>query len=194
MQTRRINSWSKCRWASCTSTGLRNRWCPQAELLEGKFRGQTQISRRREIPKICQELSVKQADVIVFLTDSNVNPWREVKKGDADKCPTDYRNLSVFGVCLRNPECWLSADADHIANHFGRNPGEFRVEDPKGIVESCFGVTRLDKKEREIADFVSAAPIRRWLSNPSFEDFFDQLWQKSKELGCHIENLRQPQP
>jgi hypothetical protein len=174
-------------------TGLRNRWCPAAELLEGKFRGQTQTSRRREIPKICQELSLKQVDVIVFLTDSNVNPWRAVQKGDAEKCPAQYQHLSVFGVCLRNAECWLAADPGHIANFSGRDEPEFRVEDPKGVVESAFGVTGTDKQEPAIAEFVRTAPLHRWMPNPSFEDFFDQLWQKSKQRGCQIENLHEAQ-
>jgi hypothetical protein len=112
-------------------TGLRNRWRPDAELVEGKFRGQTHTSRRREIPRICQELSRKGADLIVFLTDSNLNPWQDVQKADADKCPPQYRRLSIFGVCLRNAECWLAADSGHIANFSGRNEPEFRVADPK---------------------------------------------------------------
>jgi hypothetical protein len=174
-------------------TGFRNRWCPGAQLLEGKFRGQTQTSRRREIPKICQELSLKQVDLIVFLTDSNAEAWREVRKGDAEKCPPHYQHLSVFGVCLRNAECWLAADAGHIAKRFGRNETEFQVDDPKGVVESSFGITGTEKQEAAVAEFVRTAPLHRWMANPSFEDFFDQLWQKSKELGCQIENLRESQ-
>jgi hypothetical protein len=175
-------------------TGLRDRWCPQAELVEGRFRGQTHTSRHREIPKICLELSSKSADLIVFLTDANVNPWREVQKGDSDKCHPQFKHLSVFGVCLRNAECWLATDPGHLASVSGRNEVDFRVPDPKSIVESAFGVTGTDKQEPTIAKFVSTAPLHHWLSNPSFKDFFDQLRQKSKELGCKIENLRDPQP
>jgi hypothetical protein len=176
-------------------TGLRDRWCPQAGLVEGRFRGQTGTSRHREIPKICLELSTKGADLIVFLTDSNVNPWREIQKGDSEKCPPQFQHLSVFGVCLRNAECWLAADPGHLAGVFGRNEAEFRVPDPKYIVESAFGVTGTDKQEPAIASYVRTAPLHRWLSNnASFKDFFDQLWQKSKAFGCKIENLRDPPP
>src|ERR1051325_853153 len=175
-------------------TGLRDRWCPEAELVPGTFRGFTDTSRHREIPRICLELSLKRVDLIIFLTDSNGPNWREVQRGDAEKFPAQYKHLAVFGVCLRNPECWLSTDADHIANQFNRNAAEIRIAEPKSIVESCFCVTRMDKKEGEIAEFVRAAPLRHWLSNPSFQDFFDKLWQKSKELGCQIENLRDPEP
>jgi hypothetical protein len=169
--------------------GLKDRWCPAAELLEGKFRGQTRVSRRREIPKICQELSEKSPDLLVMLTDSNDAAWRDVLRGEEARCPVEFQHLAVFAVCLRNSECWLSADADYIANHFGRLAAEFRVEDPKGIVESCFGITRLEKKEPEIAAFVRHAPLHHWLGNPSFEDFYQKLRGKSRELGCQIENL-----
>ena len=135
-------------------TGLKNRWCPDAELVEGRFRGQTQTSRHREIPKICQELSIKKAELIVFLTDSNVNSWREVQKAEADKCPLQYQHLSIFAVCLRNSECWLAADPGHIAKCFNRSEPEFRVEDPKPIVESSFGITGTEKQEAAVAEFV----------------------------------------
>jgi hypothetical protein len=175
--------------------GLKARWCPGAEMLEGKFRGQTRTSRHREIPKICLELVAKSADLIVFLTDSNVRPWREVQKGDADKCPSNYRHLTVFGVCHRNVECWLAAAPGHIAKVAGRNESEFRVEDPKGAVENAFGITGIENQEDKIAQFVRAAPLQRRMTNPSFEDFFDQLLQKSKELPCPgMENLRERMP
>ncbi len=173
-------------------TGLKNRWCPDAELVEGKFRGQTETRRRAEMPRICQELAHKDVSLIVFLTDSNAAPWRQAKKDEEQRCPQKYHRLSVFGVCRRNVECWLSVDADYIANQLGRTAAEFRVEDPKGIVESAFGISGLDKQEEKIAQFVRQAPLRHWLSNASFEDFFSQLWQKTKELGCKIENLRDP--
>lgn len=49
--------------------GLRDRWCPEAELLAGNMRGTTRQSARREIAKICVELKAKGVDVIVFLRD-----------------------------------------------------------------------------------------------------------------------------
>ena len=44
--------------------GLRDRWCPQAELVEGRFRGQV---LRSQIAKECRILTEKGADLIVFL-------------------------------------------------------------------------------------------------------------------------------
>ncbi len=49
-----------------------------------------------------------------------------------------------------------------------------------------------DEKEPQVADYVASAPLSKWLANQSFENFYDQLRQKSKELHCHIENLRDP--
>lgn len=47
--------------------GLHRRWCPTAEILRGHFRGDLRLARRREVPKICEELALKGADVLVFL-------------------------------------------------------------------------------------------------------------------------------
>lgn len=171
--------------------GLRQRWCPQAQFVEGHFRGTTAQRRRSEIPQICFELQAKGVDCIIFLTDSNLAAWRDVLREEEVRCRPQHQHITVFGVCLRNVESWLAADADHIANHFGRARHEFTTGDPKGAVEAAFGVTRSDKKELEISAFVRSAPLRRWLNNPSFAEFYDSLRQKSLELGCQLENLRQ---
>ncbi len=171
--------------------GLRQRWCPQAQLVEGHFRGATAQSRRREIPRICLELQNQGVECIVFLTDSNEAEWREVLRTEEARCRPEHQHITVFGVCLRNVECWLAADADHIANYFRRSRQEFVIDDPKGVVEAAFGVTANDKKEAEIARFVQGAPLRHWLNNPSFEHFYDALRGKSRDLGCQIENLRE---
>jgi hypothetical protein len=170
--------------------GLRDRWCPQAQLIEGHFRGQTDLSRRREIPRICVELQHKGVDCIVFLTDSNEAPWRDTLRQEQQRCRPEHKHLAIFGVCLRNVECWLAADPDHIANAFGQTRHDFSIEDPKGVVESAFGITTDDKKESQIAAFVCSAPLKHWLSNPSFEHFYDAVRNKSRELGCAIENIR----
>jgi hypothetical protein len=53
------------------------------------------------------------------------------------------------------------------------------------------GIDRDDHKETEIAALVCHAPLRRWLLNPSFEDFYEQTRNKSQVLGCAVENLRE---
>jgi hypothetical protein len=36
------------------------------------------------------------------------------------------------------------------------------------------------------------AVVNDWLADPSFEDFYGRLWQKSKEFpGCKLENIRE---
>lgn len=171
--------------------GLKRRWCHDAELIPGQFRGLSGVSQRREIPNTCVELSAKGAGVIVFLRDSNTEDWREVLKSDEARCREEHRHIVVFGVCARNIECWLCCDAHSIAVQTGRNAPDFQIEDPKGVFESALGITRTDKKEEEIANFVEHAPLQNWLTNKSFEDFYDKLWQKSKQVaGCKMENLR----
>jgi len=169
--------------------GLKQRWCPHAELVEGSFRGTSGLSQRREIPKVCIELIAKGVELIFFLRDANNENWREVLQAYEGDCRTEHKHLTIFGVCDRNIECWLCADADWIAKETGRRPDEFRVTDPKEIFEKAMQITGFDRKEQEIATLVQRAPLRNWLTNRSFEEFYGRIWGKSKEQGCTIENL-----
>lgn len=171
--------------------GLRDRWCPAIELIEGRFRGRSGQSQRREIPKTCIELSSKGAEVIIFMRDANNENWREVLNADRDRCAANHCHFVIFVVCDRNIECWLCADRDWIASYTSRTAAEFAVHDPKRVFESAMQITTFDKREDEIASLVQGAPLHRWLSNnTSFEVFYDELWRKSKGFACRIENLR----
>jgi hypothetical protein len=169
--------------------GLRQRWCPKAELVQGRFRGMHW--RRRDIPKTCLELREKGVDLIIFLRDANSEEWRDVLQADEEHCPSECQHITIFGVCGRNVECWLCADADWIAKETHREAATFRVDDPKSAFAEAMGLMGFDKKEPEIAALVQRAPLRNWLSNRSFKEFYDRLWAKSKERGCKIENLLQ---
>jgi len=170
--------------------GLRDRWCPKAELVEGHFRG-SQLPRS-QIPKECGILTQKGADLIVFLRDSNLEDWRNVLKADEAECPPEYRHRVIFGVCARNAECWLAADPDHLAAKRGRSRADFAADDPSPAVKAVFRLVGFDKEQQEpdVAAFVTTAPLHRWLQNKSFENFYEQLWQISKQSGCPLENLR----
>ena len=87
----------------------------------------------------------------------------------------------------------MCADRDWIAKRTAKETAEFQVADPKAAFESALAITARDRKENEIAELVQDAPLRNWLANRSFEDFYDNLWQKSKEHNCRIENLRERQ-
>jgi len=171
--------------------GLNQRWCPHAQMIEGSFRGTSGLSQRREIPKVCIELVAKGVELIVFLRDANNEDWREVLRAYEDDCRLEHKYFTVFGVCDRNVECWLCADADWIAKETGHQPNEFRVIDPKGVFAKAMNITGFDRKEPGIAMLVRRAPLKSWLSNPSFEEFYNRIWNKSKETGCKIENLRE---
>jgi hypothetical protein len=175
--------------------GLQRRWCPRAELLEGRFRGTSHLSQRREIPRTCLELASKGAEVIVFLRDANEEDWRDVLKADEARCPAEHQHLVVFGVCARNVESWLCSEVSWIAAQTGADPNQLAVEDPKRAFEKAVGVAGWDRKEEEIASLVQRAPLERWLANKSFENFYGKLWQKSKQVpGCRLENLRERPP
>lgn len=171
--------------------GLKERWCPHAILIEGRFRGTSGERQRREIPKACRELIAKSADVIVFLRDANMEHrnWRKVLDAYEADCQLEHRDRAIFGVCDRNIECWLCADADWIGKQTRHEPDTFRVPDPKDPFEEAVGITRLDKKEQEIAAMVQGAPLKNWLTNRSFKEFYERLRDKSQQMGCAIENL-----
>ena len=175
--------------------GLKDRWCEDAEMVEGAFRGSTGLSLRRELTKICNELFWHKAcDVIVFLSDADEVNWREIQRREVNKLPDSIRPFAVYGMADRNIECWLCADARYIAERTERAAEDFAVADPKGAFESAMHISRDDRRETEIAELVREAGanvLRRWLEkNRSFEDFYDQLRAVSRQRGCVIENLR----
>ena len=174
--------------------GLRDRWCRDATLFEGHFRGSTGQSQKREINQVCFEMSSKGVDLVIFLRDSNSESWRDVLKGFTESCQPRYQHLTIFGVCERNIECWFCADRDWLAGQLGKNGPEFDVPDPKAVFEAALGIRGPEKQEVRIAQLVQHAPLRDWLkASRSFENFYESLRTKSKELGCQLENLRERQ-
>jgi hypothetical protein len=172
--------------------GLKARWCPQAVLIEGAFRGSTQLSLRREYGKICDQFAVQGVDAMVFLTDANRQDWRAVQRNERELFPQERLQQAVHGVCNRNVESWLCADPHWIAQQLGKEAAFFSVDDPKGAFERAIGVSRDDRKEQEIVELIQRAPLRNWLiSNPSFEDFYEQTRRLSNANGCALENLRE---
>ena len=172
--------------------GLRQRWCPDAVLIEGSFRGASGISLRRDIPRICQELNHKEASVIIFLTDADEQDWREVKRRESEYVPVEFRHLMLYGVADRNIECWLAADRDYLARRLGVLPKALDVPDPKGVFERALGVASYDRKEEEIASIVHDAPLRNWIKHsPSFEVFYEDTRVLSKQEGRPIPNERE---
>ncbi len=131
--------------------GLVERWCPDAETAEGKFRGSSRTSFRREIEKSLWDLrDDKQCDVLVVLTDSDVAPWREVRQREWGKVPEDCRHLCVYGVAERNIECWLAIDRTALARELKCEPREIPSGDPS-VCQETFrpGRTRHGKRRSE---------------------------------------------
>jgi len=176
--------------------GLKERWCVDAEMVEGAFRGSTGLSLRRELAKICDYLFwQKSCDVIVILSDADETNWREIQRREVGKLPDSIEPFAVYGMADRNVECWLCADARYIAKETGRAAEDFAVADPKGAFESAMDISRDDKRESKIAEVVREARpdvLQHWLGNsPSFKDFYNQLRTVSKQRECAIENLRE---
>jgi len=97
----------------------------------------------------------------------------------------------LVGVCSRNVECWLCAEAGYIAARLKAPEQALRGDDPKGPFGSAVGITRDDKKLETIADLVRAAPIDIWLrSSPSFARFYDDARSAAHRLHGDMPNER----
>jgi len=170
---------------------IRQRWYPDAALIEGSFRGASGISLRRDIPRICRELSHKGIRVIVFLTDADEQDWRQVKRRESEFVPAEFRHATLYGVADRNVECWMASDRNYLARRLGVPPQVLDVSDPKGIFERALGITSYERKEEEVASIVCNAPLRDWLKHsPSFETFYEDARALSRQEGYPIPNER----
>ena len=171
--------------------GLRDRWCPDAQMIQGHFRGSTGVSMRREIRKIWDEFLQKGVDVAVFFMDANDRNWREVKNETRERVPGERLEFTIIGVADRNVECWIWLDPSYVASALRLAPQVLHIGNPKERFVSAMSIERDDRKEPEIAALVRDAPLRRWLAEPSFEDFYDQIRAMSLRRACEVENLRQ---
>jgi len=176
--------------------GLAKRWCPEAELAEPVFRGSSELSFRREIRKAMLDLrDAKACDVLVILTDSDVNSWRDVKQRESAKVPAECRHLCVFGVTERNVECWLSIDRRQLAVELDCQANDIPLDDPSGFVKRAFGIGQRDEKRQaameRVRDFVASVSLKPWIDgSDSFADFYDEARRLAALINCQILNER----
>lgn len=177
--------------------GLAARWCPNAELIQGTFRGASQETLRREIPKSLVDLrDSKRCDLVVYLTDSDRNRWRDVKNRESEKIPEDRRHLTIFGVADRNIECWLAIDTGSLAGELECSEKEIPRDDPSDFVKRRFGLTGRDKESAKarVCNFVMRAPLKTWIeSSDSFEEFYEDArdWAFQNDFSFPNERERQ---
>ena len=173
--------------------GLATRWCPEAELAPGQFRGGSQESLRREIRKSLIDLTkYKACDVVVLLTDADATSWREVRTRESAKIPDDYQHVTVLGVAERNIECWMAIDRHALAKELQCPVGDIPEDDPSDFVKRRFELTDRDKKgdaRKRVHDFVAGAPLKNWIENsPSFGAFYRDARQLALRTGCRFPN------
>ncbi len=173
--------------------GLAERWCPQAELAEGRFRGSSRASFRREIRKSLWELKVAKAcDVLVVLTDADTSDWREVKTRESAKIPEDCRHMTVFGVADRNAECWLATDKRGLAAAIRCQADDVPDGDPSEFVKRGFGLNDRATKEGgrvRVRNYVAQAALKSWIEgSDSFEDFYRDVRRLAQQTECPFPN------
>ncbi len=174
--------------------GLAKRWCPQADLAAGRFRGSSRISFRREIANALWDLrDDKRCDVLVVLTDSDVAAWREVKRREWSRVPEDCQHMCVFGVAERNIECWLAINRNVLAKELNCTPDDIPRDDPSGFVKRKFGLgergdAREDAKGR-VTQFVAQAPVKSWIEgSESFKSFYGEARSLAARTKCEMPN------
>lgn len=178
--------------------GLAKRWCPDAKLAEGKFRGASRESFRREIANSLRDLkSDKRCDILVFLTDADANPWRDVKRRESDRIPEDCKHLTLFGVAEENIECWLAIDQEALAHELECSKEDIPTDNPSksNFIKRRFGLTDRDTRQNakaRIRDYVAEAPLRTWIRNSdSFADFYEEARDLATQNECSIRNERE---
>ena len=172
--------------------GLAKRWCPDAELKKERFRGASGESFRREISDSLLALKDKRCDILVVLTDSDANRWREVKNRESAKIPTECEHLTLFGVAERNIECWLAIDREALACELKCPVEDIPSDDPSHFVKRKFGLTHRDEKQEakaRVRDYVAQASLRSWIKgSDSFRDFYGDARRFATQNGCSIKN------
>lgn len=178
--------------------GLAKRWCPNAELEEGRFRGSSKESFRREIANSLMDLkSDKRCDIIVVLTDADANRWRDVKEREWAKIPADCQHLTLFGVAEENIECWLAIDLGALALELECQKKDIPKNNPSksNFIKRRFGLTDRDTKQdakARICDYVAQAPLRTWIrDSKSFEDFYEDARDLAAQNECSIRDERE---
>ena len=172
--------------------GLAQRWCPDAELAQGKFRGTSGESFRREISKSLQALKYEGCDILVVLTDADANKWQDVKRRESAKIPTDYEHLTLFGVADRNIECWLAIDRGALARELECLVEDIPSDNPSHFVKRRFGLTNRDEKQdakARVRDYVARASLKAWIAgSDSFQNFYAGARRLAVQNKCSIRN------
>ncbi len=177
--------------------GLAKRWCPDAELAEGRFRGASRESFRREIAKSLWALKYQGCDILVVLTDADANRWRDVKRRESDRIPEDCKHLTLFGVADRNIECWLAIDRGVLARELKCRVEDIPRNDPSNFVKRHFGLpgsNKLDKDDAKarVCNYVAEVSLRTWIKDSkSFEDFYEDARDLATQNGCSFPNERE---
>ncbi len=175
--------------------GLAQRWCNDAELPRGKFRGESRETLRRELPKAVKDLAIHQfCDAIVVLTDSDTDDWKAVKKREWDLIPEVFRHMSVYGVAERNIECWLAINRRALANELGCQPDDIPSDNPSGFVKRKFGISNRgqlrDEAKSQIKEFVASVDMKPWINDSrSFKSFYEDIrGLAQRKTQCSIPN------
>ena len=136
----------------------------------------------------------KVCDIVVVLTDADVNPWRDVRRREAARIPENCRHVTVFGVACRNIEWWLAIDRIALARELDCRVEDIPEGEPhlSGFVKRRFGLTDRDTRDHakeRVCKYVLQASLRAWIQGSrSFEDFYTGARGWAARNGCPLPN------
>lgn len=171
--------------------GLRDKLCPQVELVRISRRGRS--LKRSEVKGITAEASQKQVSALIFLTDVDDVTANEVRQNDSAM----LAQLSVrwvLGIADRNVESWYCADVDYISNFSDLPTRSFAVADHKNIFYQALNLSSHSEADKaRLREFVVGANLRQWANtrcgSRSFRQFYQDLRALGQALGCALPNL-----
>lgn len=158
--------------------GLRDRLGCAAKLVRARRRGNKYIAKH-EAKKIVVGLMGERFDLIIRLTDSDAEDWRQVQRVETDNWPDQVRSQLVCGVAEGTIEVWLALSRGYLEKQFGIPANEILPRSALiGRVKAALrkSVPAGDYADR-IRHFVADAPkevMRQWLTDASFRDFYVQ--------------------
>lgn len=170
-------------------TGLRDKCCPSAELIEVGVRGRSKQSLLREIRGVCAGIDRKGAGILVCLRDANDENWQVALAAEKSKVPNSHQHRTIYGVASRNVECWVVLDREHARAELGLPNADLSAPDPKGHVRRGLGARSHGDPEAELVRVVRGMSIQRSVSSGtpaarSLQTFCEDARDLGQRLGC----------
>ncbi len=157
--------------------------------------GKSTTMTRKQARLAAADLTKKNVDLIVRLTDADQSRWQTIRQHELDAFPEELKSLIVCGVAVENTEHWLSLNFGYLSDalsvpNLAKLPGKQRT----GVVKNAIARHReSDKPAWDVtAQIVADAPtavFRSWLAiDDSLRSFYEDCRAAALQVGCQVTN------